>query len=232
MARRKSSFARNFSKWRKSADRQRKSFVKSFSRTKKAAVKATKKAARKYGPRPKRPAKYGYKTVFRKGAAITRDVYVGHEESGAPRLALIINARRGAMGLPGLYGGAMRDAIDREYKFRIGAVNFLRAGWLSTVAILAKACGEKPGANAIQFLSRFGAGGPWGGATAAQSGWNPTAEFYNMAFSRHTSTDRGKPLAEEGLTKAIAQETKSMGDYIAKKMEERSRKAIDKFLKF
>lgn len=132
---------------------------------------------------------------------------------------------------PGLYGQEMREKVSEYIRQQADSINFLRAGWLSAVAIFARAIGKAPGQNATKFLARFGFG-KYGGAEIAKPGFNPTASFYNMAFSRWTSTKDGVRFAEEGLAKSIAQEVRRIGEYIAGKMQKRSDELVQRFLKF
>lgn len=135
-----------------------------------------------------------------------------------PRAALLVNWNRGRKNLPGLYGGEMREAVELKTQRRADGVNFLRAGWLPAVAKFARAIHPQrsPGANAKNFLNRFGYHGD---GTPARPGTNPLATFYNMAFTRHTSTDAGYKYAADGLQRAIAQEISRMARHVAGKMQ-------------
>lgn len=147
----------------------------------------------------------------------------------APLGAILVNAKQGRFGRRGFYGATMKAKFDELVENRAGAINFLRAGWLSAVAVLASSIGKSPGKNAVQFLSRFGKGG--GGGTAAKPGINPTAYFWNQSFSRHTSTNNGIKYAEEGLQKAVNQEVRRMGEYVARKQEQRAMESFQNFFR-
>ena len=134
----------------------------------------------------------------------------------APIAAILINSKRSAKGSRGLYGAAMREAVIEFVRKQQDSINFLRAGWLPAVQIFGNAIGKSIGANAVQFLSRFGYGG--GGAEKAKRGINPIARLWNSSFSRHTSTDNGIQFAEAGLRKAIDRETNRMRSRVTKKL--------------
>jgi hypothetical protein len=133
----------------------------------------------------------------------------------APIAALIINKRRGEKGLQGLYGAEMKAAVVEFIQKQADSINFLRAGWLPAVVEFARAIGKSPGKNAIQYLSRFGY---QGGGSRARPGQRPLARLWNSAFSRNTSTPAGIKHAEEGLQKALNQETRRMADRVARKL--------------
>lgn len=146
----------------------------------------------------------------------------------APIAAILVNWRRGLKGQKGLFGENMKAEVDEFIRKQADSINFLRAGWLSAVAVLARSIRKSPGKNAIRFLSRFGT---HGGATASKPGNNPTAYFWNQAFARHTSTQNGVKFAEEGLQKSVTQEIGRMRARVARKMEERARATLGKFFR-
>lgn len=150
-----------------------------------------------------------------RGKEITRTTFATLGK--APRLALIINARRGKAGLPGLTGGEMHAAMEHEWKKRKSAINFLRAGWLAAVAVFARAIGKPAGGHSAAMVERFGV---HGGARVALPGFLVTAELFTTAFAeRHPG--QGLKLAAEGLQSAVNHETASMRAYIERKMQER-----------
>src|SRR5205807_1063675 len=51
----------------------------------------------------------------------------------APLAALIINARRGAKGQPGLRGPAMEEAINAFVASRLRSIAFLKSGWIGAI---------------------------------------------------------------------------------------------------
>ena len=136
----------------------------------------------------------------------------------------IINAARGRKGEKGLYGKDMREAVKKFVQEHVDATNFLAAGWLSAVAVFARAIRRKPGVSALKFFAKFGYhkdGSPTGEGRAATIGtWFPQASLANMAFSRHTSTQNGVKFAEDGLRLAIAQEITRMAAHLAKKQQQ------------
>ena len=116
----------------------------------------------------------------------------------------------------------LRDAAKKYKQERIDAAGFLAAGWLSAVAVFARAIRKEPKEHAKKFLARFGYfrdGRPTGSGIACRPSWFPRAELSNMAFSRYTSTDRGKEFAASGLGMAISQEVKRMAEHLAKKLQ-------------
>lgn len=158
--------------------------------------------------------------------------------SDAPIAAIIVNSAVGLQhrvirgyrpGGIGLYGADMKNAVADYVRQQMDAVNFLRAGWLSAVAILARAIRKAPGANAVKFLARFGT--HWGGATPARRGNRMFASFYNEAFSRWTSTENGYKYAKEGLERATSQEASRIAGRIATHLQRRADQLFMRFLR-
>lgn len=216
---------KSFRRFGKSAD-------KVIQRLDRKATKSVNRAFKRFGPKPPRQpqeAKYGYRYTVHRGKEITRKVYA-KSENGAPRLALIINAQRGREGKPGLYGGAMRAEIDRVYGRRIGGITFLGAGFLVGIGNFARALGKPLQSKSAMRWMR--SADQMGGSTAAAKGWNPMASFWNDVMSKDTSrSGQAMSSKSEACQKAINQEVDNMAKYVARKIEERNKKAIGAFLR-
>lgn len=158
-------------------------------------------------------------------SAIMAEVVKGAKGKSAPRAALIVNARLGKQGAPGLYGSAMAAEVEILTKKRRQASAFLASGWLPAVAIYAAAIGKAVGKAASRRLDKFN-GGKIGGATIAKNSFTPKAEFWNEAGAVDTHNAAGaQSMAEEGLMAGLTKATADINTYLARKMQE----ASDKF---
>jgi len=152
-----------------------------------------------------------------------RAIYAMASHHSAPLAAVILNARRGRRGRPGLYGADMRRAIHRMVGARKAATGFVRAGWLVAVARLARAIGRVPRRDALRWMSRTRAGGANPARTA---GFRVQALLWHQLVARRrTVSDVPGRLATEGLRIAMAQEVVRMHERIEAKMREVGRQS-------
>jgi hypothetical protein len=138
---------------------------------------------------------------------------------GAPLVALIINARRGRKGKPGLQGAAMTKAIRALLGGRSRSVNFLRASWLPAVkqlSSLVKKSGPRPD-NSVQQRGK-----PKGGCQPATITGNTVKASIWSSITKNAPVVR--QVLEHGLSKALRQEAASMMDYVRRKLAEDTRK--------
>jgi hypothetical protein len=167
---------------------------------------------------------------IKRGKLITQKVFAAADNS-APRLALIINARLGKEGKSGLYGSAMRDAVEREWIRRARSIGFLRMGWLAPLFALSNAVGIKgknPSRKAFERKSIEKRG--W--AIPARSGWRPEVSFWNTSGAERNNNPDVVKYVEQGLTSAIAQEIQRMGEHVAKKLQATANKYVSKLVRF
>ena len=137
---------------------------------------------------------------------------------GAPIAAILVNYKRGKLGLKGLRGAEMKAKQEELIKLAVGGVNFLRAGWLGAVADFARAIKVNPKQSSANMAERFPK--KTGGAKPAPTrGFNVVAHLWNAAFSKVQSTPAGVKHAEEGLRKAMAQDVARMKRRIEMKMQ-------------
>lgn len=144
------------------------------------------------------------KGKFKRGAAILSGTLANR----------IVNARRGAAGLIGLYGGEMRAATQKLIARRFSAVGSLRSGWVGSMRRLAKVVSgiDVPRGPRVKRPGR---------AQIAKDGWNPVVEFeYDLNTKRSGGID---PRVVSALQQAFDAEAASMGQYIAEKMNEATR---------
>lgn len=160
---------------------------------------------------------YGHTKVLRKGGALV-------QYSFTPQAYAITVQKLKALGKPPLRGDALYEAVRSDSFHRISASGFLAAGWLSAINTFAKKIGKATRKSTGKFASRFG----YGGATSAAPSNNPFTTFWNMASSRHTTTEDGKRIAEEGLNAAAIQTISKMREYVAKKQQQRTDKIFKK----
>jgi hypothetical protein len=160
------------------------------------------------------------KAIGRKGKMVKRRQLqlVTASQHAAPLAALIVNARRGKQGMPGLYGKEMEKAIREMLAGRAKSVGFLKSGWLEAVHVLAPLVKDKSGASPSDPAARQ-VGRPKGDATPAQPGDNPSAEIVNLASARRDYKGALIRFGEPALQQAITDEEFSMRDYIDSKMK-------------
>lgn len=160
----------------------------------------------------------------KKGGIMARNKrsLVSAREIDAPLAAVIINARRGRAGLPGLHGSKMRDAVRSLIAARAKSIAYIKSGWLASIRALAQLAAGKGGlppmdSNANQV------GKVKGYATPAKEGsWTPAAKIVNEAYARRDPKDAFAKVGGRGLQMAIDDETASKERYIEKKMKERA----------
>jgi hypothetical protein len=160
------------------------------------------------------------KGKFSKGGVI----HAGQEEGKAPRLALIINASRGRRGLPGLHGADMKAAMKKVLNSRLRAIGFIRAGWLSAVAVFAKRIGKPVKQSTKAMAQRTAA--MMGGGKPAEPGVKSVATFWNSASAnpQNTSSNNVQKYAKEGLAAAMHQEMARMKAHMEKRLQREANK--------
>lgn len=127
--------------------------------------------------------------------------------NGAPRAALIINARRARAGKKGLHGKEMQVAINRMVSARKGSTGFKKSGWFWAIRNISSRI-RRP------FIIARMRGIRWSGAskgrgTAAVESWTPTAVIENTTkgLSEKDYATLQKAMNVEGeemRTKAIS----------------------------
>lgn len=160
---------------------------------------------------------------IKRGKVIQRDVFL--KRGRAPLLALIINARRGREGKPGLYGSEMADAVRRLWIARKMSVAFLKSGWLPAIKTLLPLVPDRKG---ILYRDRSAKqrGAPKGYAVPAnRNTWNPSGRIVNTASAER---DHKAALIKYGgpaLQAAFDYEVASMKVYIELKLAKSARRA-------
>lgn len=136
----------------------------------------------------------------------------------APLAALIINARRGAKGLRGLYGAAMEKAARAFLAARLRSVSFLKSGWLPAVKLLGQVIGKSGGPSMGQRPKQVGQ--PKGSAMPARSGFRVKATIINAAGGNKNNRGALLTFGEPALQRAIDAEQASMHQYIEDHLRE------------
>lgn len=134
----------------------------------------------------------------------------------APLAALIINARRGKAGQPGLYGKKMTGAIKEMLAARARSVAFLKAGWLPAVKILAPhadAKGQPPVDKGAKQIGR-----PKGTGSPARAVIKMVAKIVNHATTRRDTNGALLKWGARGLDRAFQDETRSIMQYLEDKI--------------
>ncbi len=139
-------------------------------------------------------------------------------------LGKIINRRRGASELKGLWGKAMAEAVALVLAARLRSAAFLKSGWLPAIRRLepyAERTGGRP-PRMERATHQYGA--PKGEAKPARPGWMARAIIANMAQARW---DKGGALKllTKSLQAAFDFEARSMKEYIERKLRQTARRA-------
>lgn len=141
-------------------------------------------------------------------------------EADAPLAALIVNARRGAEGRPGLYGQAMAAAVRQLIAARVRSIAFIKSGWLPAIRILQTFAKDKSGAGPTDSAARI-YGQEKGAAYPAVEGHEMISRIVNSAAGKAgTSAAALDKYGGKGLDMAFYDETASMKEYIERKMAE------------
>ncbi len=159
------------------------------------------------------------KTV--KAGALYKDLEGGGAE--APLAALIINARRGREGHPGLYGPEMAAAVEQLIAARNRSRAFLKSGWIPAIRALqplvTAAYGMGGGAGRPVQV-----GAPKGSAMPARPGLACKAIIENAASGEHETHEALIKYGEPALQKAFDNEAASMLRYVADRQYEEAKK--------
>lgn len=150
--------------------------------------------------------------------------------AAAPALALIINARRGKAGKPGLQGAQMMEAFRKVFGARARSIGFIKSGWIA-----ARTMFSRYGASGSRNLppnEGTGIGGvkqvgeAKGGGKAATAGlWNVHAQLWNTAS---TTRDHKGALVMYGLPaleKAVEEENADTRRFIEDELKKAAHSA-------
>lgn len=135
----------------------------------------------------------------------------------------IINARRGKRGEKGLYGKEMAQMVATVRAARLRSRAFIKSGWLWAVKTLAPHA-EKIGQPRITGPKAKTIGRAKGSAVPARNGWKITAKIINTVTAAWDKREGAAKYAVPALQRAFDFETKSMKDYIARKLTQRAKK--------
>lgn len=148
-------------------------------------------------------------------------VTLGTKGNPSSNAFAIVQWKRKKKGDARLKGDELLAAVKKEIVRRKASVAFLGSGWLAALAKIARAIRKPVGENAQRAERKLnGEKSAIGSAKPATPGVNPTATFFNAAFSEISTTDAG-PMAAEGLQRAINQEIGRMAEYISRKEQQR-----------
>jgi hypothetical protein len=139
----------------------------------------------------------------------------------APLAALIVQARRAAAGLRGLFGKKMREAVRELIKNR--RVASLASGWIPAIKAF-EPLAEKRGAPR-QASQAKQVGKPKGYGRPAKEGWFSKAILANLMTAKWDTAGTAEGVATPALQRAFDAEEASMKGYIERKMKESAQKA-------
>ncbi len=139
----------------------------------------------------------------------------------------LINKRRGARGEKGLYGDAMAEAVIAVLANRLRSVAFLKSGWLRAIKTL-EPLAERIRGNSVprkdSTVKEYGKAK--GDARPAREGAIITmATIRNLAIAKHDKHDALGKFGGPALQRAIDFETRSMNDYIERKLRDAANEA-------
>lgn len=167
-------------------------------------------------------SKHGVRTMLAKSSATYP------ERSGkageAPLAALIINARLGREGYPGLYGASMKAAVAELIAARSRSRGFIKSGWLPAIhkldAVLHDRRGEPPADHgpARQY------GAAKGDALPARPGFRCKAIIENGASGTHETHQALIKYGGPALQRAFNFEAASMMAEVARRQFEEAKK--------
>ena len=144
-----------------------------------------------------------------------------------PIVALLINAQRGRQGKKGLYGDAMKQAVQKFISARQRTVAFLRSGWLPAVKVLSPLVRNKSGAPKVDSETMHRRPGA-GGAIAASEGWRVKATIHNaIAAGGKDAQHHAQGVERYGvpaLQRALKLEEQDMRQFMEDKARESARK--------
>ena len=160
--------------------------------------------------------------IARRAVAETPAVKAGEirdfirRDSGAT-IGRIINARMKKRGEKGLYGDTMAKMAATVLGARLRSRAFLKSGWLWAVKKLA------PYAEKIGTTSTRGAraiGKAKGDAIPATQGWRVSAKIINTVSAAWDKREGAAEVAVPALQRAIDFESKSMLEYVERKLNQ------------
>lgn len=143
-----------------------------------------------------------------------------------PLAALIVNARLGRKGLPGLFGAAMAEAVAKLISARNKSRAFLKSGWLPAIKKLELVLPDKAGAPRAPGREVQQIGIEKGSAKPASEfeGWKAAAIITNAADAKHDKQGSLIKYGGPALQRAFDFERASMIQYMEKKLAQEARK--------
>jgi hypothetical protein len=133
----------------------------------------------------------------------------------APLASLVVNSRRGKAGQPGLYGARMALAIRRLISARKSSIGFLATGWIPAIKRLMALTKQR-----FSFRKGQAHGEAKGGAVLKGAGFKASIEIFNAIQGGKHASARAQAVIDRGLQVALADEARSMDEYVRKKIEE------------
>ncbi len=146
-------------------------------------------------------------------------------EATAPLAALIINARRGRKGEPGLEGASMTAAIASLIAARSRSRSFLKSGWLPAIKLLEPLVTDKRGEPATSYRGAKQYGIAKGASMPARPGWKVRCIIENTV--RESGKRANDALIRKGgpaLQRAFDFEAASMAGEVLRRQYESARK--------
>jgi hypothetical protein len=163
-------------------------------------------------------------TLMHLSAARETYKHLQGREAEAPLAALIINARRGRKGEPGLQGTAMTAAIASLIAARSRSPSFLKSGWLPAIKMLEPLVTDKRGAPSGSYRGAKQYGVAKGASMPARPGWKVRCVIENTV--RESGKRANDALIRKGgpaLQRAFDFEAASMAGEVARRLYESAR---------
>lgn len=133
----------------------------------------------------------------------------------------ILRARIHAKGAPQPPASELLGRIRKFIAARAAAAAFIASGWIPAIRFFESRVKSKTGAPPRDPAVKARTGRPMGGAVEAQPGWNPKAVLWNSAVAQksHNQSESLNKVAGDALAVAMADEVRSMKEYVAKKLQ-------------
>lgn len=139
--------------------------------------------------------------------------------AAAPLLALIINARRGRKGLPGLQGKEMKKEFQKVFGARARSIGFLKSGWLPALALFRRFSGKGAGARGLppedKAARQSKSGNQKGGGKIATES-RPTAIIWNTASGKRDHKQALIKYGSPALQRAYYEEVADLKQFLTK----------------
>lgn len=137
--------------------------------------------------------------------------------AGGLIVGMLVNKRRAKKGERGLYGKPMNEAIAIIIAAKRRSVAFMKSGWIPSIQALdPKAEDKQLAAPRVSGAKQVGA--PKGSASTATE-FHQVCQIINTAQAKRDKSNALDTIGKKALVQAFQDETRSMNEYIEKKLK-------------